>query len=47
MQGCFWGVEHYFNKKFKSAIKSSQVGYSGGKIQNPSYQQVNLDSACF
>lgn len=40
LQGCFWGVEHYINKKFKSAIKSSSVGYSGGKVQNPSYQQV-------
>jgi hypothetical protein len=40
MQGCFWGVEHYINKKFKTAIKESKVGYSGGKVQNPSYQAV-------
>jgi peptide-methionine (S)-S-oxide reductase len=38
--GCFWGVEHYINRKFKTAIKESKVGYSGGKVQNPSYQAV-------
>lgn len=40
--GCFWGVEHYFNKQFKDAIVKSAVGYTGGKpeIKEPSYQQV-------
>jgi len=41
VQGCFWGVEHYINKKFKTAIKESKVGYSGGKVQNPSYHAVS------
>ena len=38
--GCFWGVENYFLKQFKDAIKSSAVGYTGGKREEPSYQQV-------
>ncbi|KAG8805512.1 Peptide-methionine (S)-S-oxide reductase, partial [Serendipita sp. 400] len=38
--GCFWGVEHIFNKYFPD-LKTS-VGYSNGKenISNPSYRQV-------
>jgi hypothetical protein len=24
-QGCFWGVENYFNKHFKDAILKSEV----------------------
>ena len=38
--GCFWGVENYFLKQFKDAIKASAVGYTGGKRDDPSYQQV-------
>ena len=38
--GCFWGVENYFLKQFKDAIKASAVGYTGGKADEPSYQQV-------
>ena len=34
-QGCFWGVEHYINKKFKNGIQKSAVGYTGGDAQNP------------
>ena len=34
-QGCFWGVEHYFNKHFKGAILKSAVGYTGGAAENP------------
>jgi len=34
-QGCFWGVEHYINKKFKNGIVKSAVGYTGGDAQNP------------
>jgi peptide-methionine (S)-S-oxide reductase len=38
--GCFWGVEHIFNKYFPE-LKTT-VGYSNGKkeINNPSYRQV-------
>ncbi|KAK9806429.1 hypothetical protein WJX73_006103 [Symbiochloris irregularis] len=38
--GCFWGPEHYFNKKFKGAIVKSAVGYTGGKASGPSYERV-------
>jgi peptide methionine sulfoxide reductase msrA/msrB len=36
--GCFWGVEYYM-KKIKGVI-SSEVGYTGGKKDNPTYKEV-------
>lgn len=36
--GCFWGVEDAFLKSHK--ILSSVVGYTGGHVSNPSYEQV-------
>jgi peptide methionine sulfoxide reductase msrA/msrB len=36
--GCFWGVEYWF-KKLEGVI-SSEVGYSGGHLENPSYEDV-------
>ena len=36
--GCFWGVEEYFRNL--GGIKKTQVGYSGGKTTNPTYQEV-------
>lgn len=36
--GCFWGVEDAF-KEIKG-IKSTVVGYTGGKLENPTYQDV-------
>ena len=36
--GCFWGVEYVF-KKAPGVIKT-QVGYMGGKTNNPSYRDV-------
>lgn len=36
--GCFWGVQHYFQKK-KGVVKSI-VGYTGGKEQKPKYEDV-------
>ena len=36
--GCFWGVEYYM-KKIKGVI-STEVGYTGGKTDHPTYKEV-------
>ncbi|TVQ77730.1 MAG: peptide-methionine (S)-S-oxide reductase [Bradymonadales bacterium] len=36
--GCFWGVEEYFLRL--PGVRSTQVGYTGGKTLEPSYEQV-------
>lgn len=36
--GCFWGVEYYF-QNIKGVI-STEVGYTGGFVENPTYKQV-------
>lgn len=36
--GCFWCVEAVFEEV--KGIKSAVAGYAGGKLKNPSYQQV-------
>ena len=36
--GCFWGVERKFWEM--PNIWLTSVGYSGGKIKNPTYEQV-------
>ena len=36
--GCFWGMEYYFQKV--KGVKSVEVGYIGGHIDYPSYQDV-------
>ena len=40
--GCFWGIEDYFSKI--SGVISTKVGYSGGKTDNPTYEDVCEDS---
>ena len=36
--GCFWGVEYHLKKL--AGVLSTQVGYCGGKMEYPSYQDV-------
>ncbi|MGE3318893.1 MAG: bifunctional methionine sulfoxide reductase B/A protein [Candidatus Berkiella sp.] len=36
--GCFWGVEYYF-KRHPGVLKT-EVGYTGGMTENPSYQEI-------
>jgi peptide methionine sulfoxide reductase msrA/msrB len=36
--GCFWGMEYYFENK--KGVISTEVGYIGGHIDNPTYAQV-------
>jgi len=36
--GCFWGVEFYMQKS--PGVVAVVSGYTGGKVKNPSYQEV-------
>ena len=40
--GCFWGVEASFREI--EGVVSTKVGYTGGRIADPSYQQVCSDA---
>ncbi len=36
--GCFWGVEAEFRRL--EGVTGSRVGYAGGKLEDPSYEDV-------
>ena len=36
--GCFWGVQYYFDQV--PGVNASIVGYTGGHVENPTYEMV-------
>ena len=36
--GCFWGIEHVFQKV--KGVAAATSGYTGGKLKDPTYRQV-------
>tara|TARA_B100000965_G_scaffold375530_1_gene367942 strand:+ start:1811 stop:2263 length:453 start_codon:yes stop_codon:yes gene_type:complete len=40
--GCFWGVEEHF--RTINGVNKTEVGYSGGRTKNPTYQNVCYDN---
>jgi peptide methionine sulfoxide reductase msrA/msrB len=39
--GCFWGTQYYLQRA--SGVISTNVGYTGGHVDNPTYKQVCTD----
>jgi peptide-methionine (S)-S-oxide reductase len=40
--GCFWGVQYYFDQV--PGVINTKVGYTGGQIENPTYEDVCYSS---
>jgi peptide-methionine (S)-S-oxide reductase len=40
--GCFWGIEDEFRQV--KGVKDAAAGYTGGKLDNPSYEDVCTDT---
>ncbi|MEX2397460.1 MAG: peptide-methionine (S)-S-oxide reductase, partial [Balneolales bacterium] len=40
--GCFWGIEAAFQQV--EGVTSTRVGYLGGNLENPTYEEVCSDA---